>query len=488
MYFLSLNMRNSFASGDEHLSLAPREVRQRLQEPPPSYDPNDSYRSRSSSPRLSISKTAPEYVMRDEERYPTPVEENPGLQPYIAPFTPTPRSPVSSEIVSPIITSPLNKTESSTTSYEVGVEAQKTQSTPARKYYGLPRRIFFALVAGSVLLAITAITIGVVVALKLKAASETTRLPGLTSSGLFLDTSNTIWNSQIAYTNTTTGKVNFRLNNGSDTYAAEQAMNLTLVPATNAPMSMVSMLGTNGNIYLNLFYIYNSQIVLANISCELTSCTTIYNGVISRDVTYPVYKSSGLAAIYLGSKGFRVFYHNTDLYVSQLSMQGDGNWDHATTISGKAVSGSSISATEIGTGGTFAVFYVEDKSKNLYYTQYNRTFQAATSVSSTSSTAHWSSLTAFSTCWQPSSDTAYVFFTGSNKLVYKLASANITQSSPGPLDWGSETHDLSWVPSDAMREAIGAIAWDHEARFYRLVEGQMAQSQLSAGVWSAKFI
>ncbi|KAH8676479.1 hypothetical protein BGZ60DRAFT_513410 [Tricladium varicosporioides] len=463
-------MRNSFASGDERLSLAPREVRQRLQEPPPSYNPEDSFRSRGSSPRLSISKTAPEYVMRDEERYPTPVEENPGLHPYSVPVTPTPRTrtPVSSENVSPIMASPLHRIESITTGYEVGVEAQKIQPTPARKC--------------------CAITVGVVIVLKLKAESETTRLPGLTSSGLFLDTNSTIWNSQIAYTNTTTGKVNFRLNNGSDSYAAEQAMNLTIIPATNAPMSMVSMLGTNGNIYLNLFYIYNSQIVLANVSCELTSCTTIYNGVISHNVTYPVYKASGLAAVYLGSKGIRVFYHNTDLYVSQLSMQGDGNWDHGTTVSGKAVSGSSISATEIGTGGMFAVFYVEDKSKNLYYTQYNHTFQASTSVSSASSTAHWSSLTAFSTCWQPSSDTAYVFFTGSNKLVYKLSSANVTQSSPGPLDWGSEAHDLSWVPSDAMREAIGAIAWDHEARFYRLVEGQMAQSQLSAGVWSAKFI
>ena len=57
-----------------------------------------------------------------------------------------------------------------------------------------------------------------------------------------------------------------------------------------------------------------------------------------------------------------------------------------------------------------------------------------------------------------------------------------------PLDWGNTSHDLTWIPSDAMRAGIGAIAWEDEVRFYRLVGGQLAQSAMIDGVWSAKYI
>jgi hypothetical protein len=328
-----------------------------------------------------MSKAAPDYVMRDDERYPTPVEEHPGLHPYIAPFAPT--TPATDDTVSPIIISPvsrnLNRNQSNVQKFEV--EGSQKTPTSSRKCCGLRRQTFFFITAGMALLVISGIVVGVVVALKLKNDSETTRLPALTSSGLFIDTNNTIWNSQIAYVNTTSGKVAFRLNSGSDTFTAPQTMNLTIIPATDAPMSLVSILGTDNNIYLNLFYIYDTQIILANVSCAASICTTIFNGAISSDLSFPLYESSGLAALYLGAgKGFRIFYHNSDRYLTQLSSLGDG-WDHGATISGKAVSGSSISATEVGETGMITVFYVEDMSKELYYIQYNATWHGGTSYS-----------------------------------------------------------------------------------------------------------
>lgn len=349
---------------------------------------DDSYRL--SMPRLTthsaISKAVPEYVMRDDERYPTPVEEDPGLHPYTPPFSPA--TALSRDTLSPSTVSPIsrNLTAVATPSsplQKLEVEGNRKIRSPRQQCCGVRRRIFIVLVVGLALLVIVGIVVGVVVALKIKQASEdTTRLPALTSSGLFIGTNYTNWNSQIAYTNTTSGKVTFRLNSGAANFTAAQTMDLTIVPSISAPMSMVSMLGTDGNIYINLFYIYDSKIILANVSCDPatvpTACTTIYNDAISDGLSFPVYEYSGLAALYLGTRdlGFRVFYHNSDRYITQLSMDGRGMWDHGATVSGKAPSGSSISAAQVGNTSSLTLFYVDDKSKDLYYISYNKTWEA----------------------------------------------------------------------------------------------------------------
>jgi hypothetical protein len=324
---------------------------------------------------MSKSDAAPEYVMRDDERYPTPVEEHPGLHPYTPPNPPT--SAAIDDIVSPVtVVSPLSRNQTNLEDFQkLELEVGQKTRTPRRKCCGIRLSIFLALLAGLAVILIIGIMVGVVEGLKLKREAETSRLPALVASGVYIGTNDTKWNSQIAYSNTTSGKVTFLLNSGENNFTSPQTMNLTMVPASNAPMSIVSMYGTDGNIYLSLFYIYDSSIVLANVSCSLSVCTTIYNGAISKDITYPIYKTSGLAAVYLGSSGYRVFYHNTDRYLTELSTLGDGTWDHGTTIAGKAVAGSSISATEIGTSGMMAVLYVDDKSEDLYYIQYNATWQ-----------------------------------------------------------------------------------------------------------------
>lgn len=318
--------------------------------------------------------------MRDDERYPTLVEEHPGLHPYTPPVN-VPRAGLIDDIISPVTISPISRNQTNQENFQkLEPEASQEPRTPLRECCGIRRPIFFAALAGLVILAIIGLVAGVVEGLKLQKASETTRLPALISSGLYIGANETKWNSQVAYSNTTSGKVTFRLNSGEQNFTGQQTMNLSIVPASNAPMSMVSMLGTDGNIYISLFYIYDTKIVLANVSCSLAICTTIYNGAISDDITYPIYKTSGLAAVYLGSKsGYRVFYHNSDRYLTELSTLGDGSWDHGATISGKAVAGSSISATEIGTSGMMAVLYVEDKSEELYYIQYNATWQGGNS-------------------------------------------------------------------------------------------------------------
>ena len=356
---------------------------------------DDSYRL--SMPRLatqsSSSKAVPQYVMRDDERYPTPVEEDSGLHPYTPAFSPV--TAFSQDTISPATVSPISRnlttvTTSGSTLQKLEVEGNRRNQSPRRRCCGVRRRICIVLVVGLALLVIVGILVGVFVALKIKEASQnTTRLPALTSSGLFIGANDTNWNSQIAYINTTSGKVTFRLNSGAANFTAAQTMNLTIVPSISAPMSMVSMLGTDGNIYINLFYIDNSKIILANVSCDPatvpTACTTIFNDAISGDLSFPVYEYSGLAALYLGTPdlGFRVFYHNSDRYITQLSMNGRGFWDHGATVSGKAPSGSSISAAQVGNTSALTVFYVDDRSEDLYYISYNKTWEAGTPISST---------------------------------------------------------------------------------------------------------
>lgn len=346
--------------------LAPRE-QPRL--PPPSYSIDSSYRL--SIPRLSMSKTGPEYVMRDEERYPTPIEEDPGLHPYTS-SSPATASTIDT-IISPIILSPVSSNDEILQAVD---EVASLKVEKPRKNFSLRRRKRFLLVTGIALLLIIGSVVGIVVGLKLRKSSANIRLPALTSSGLYIGTNNTDWNTQISYMNTTSGEVNFKLSSGESNFTVAQTMNLTIIPATDAPMSMVSMLGTDGNIYLNLFYIADTSVILANLSCDSLTCTIISNAAISDKVSFPLYETSGLAALYLGSSlGFRVFYHNSDRYLTQLSSKSDGSWGHGTTISGKAVAGSAIAATEIGTSGMINVLYVEDKSEALYYVQYNATWQ-----------------------------------------------------------------------------------------------------------------
>lgn len=112
----------------------------------------------------------------------------------------------------------------------------------------------------------------------------------------------------------------------------------------------------------------------------------------------------------------------------------------------------------------------------------------ATPVSETT-VPEWDALTGFTSCWQPSNDTIFVYFTGSDKLIYAYEATNASDSGKSKLDWsGTLLHDLTWLPSDVEDASIGAIAWEDEVRFHRLVGGKLAQSAMIDGIWSAKYI
>ncbi|KAH8591209.1 hypothetical protein B0O99DRAFT_744636 [Bisporella sp. PMI_857] len=471
-------MANSYSSNDDKFTLVGEDE---IHAPP--YECH--------TPRSAVSSAgASKYVMADEERYPTVIDTQPGLHPYL------PADARSEETILPLDRSLVNLQKLS----------MAPPTAPVRKHFGIPRPIFLRLLAGFLAFVIISTIIGVVVGLKLKSKPRT-RLPAITSSGVFVgDGKNgTNWNMQLYYMNSTTGEVTFRLHTGGATWGAEQTMNLSIIPEVDASMTATSMAGSDGNVYLNLFYIKGTAIILANVSCTDTVCETVFNDAITKGVTFPLSRDSALDAVYLGSSdGFRVFYHNSDHYITQLGSFGDGLWDRGQTISGKALAGSSISAVAVGTEGDINVVYVDAKSKMLYNVQWDGRWGNPAPLTNVT-IPNWDPLAAMTLAWQPASDTLRAYFTDTHKFIQEFSGRNastadfaaiargdVAQNSTSGITtpgWTqSPIHDLTWLPSDALGAEIASVAWLDQVRFYRLIEGKLAESALAQGVWSAKFI
>ncbi len=336
--------------------------------PPPSYDygmeMTESPISIHAAPENSNNLPADKYIMRDEERYPTVVEIPTGLIPYEPP-------PGETSATSANTLSPLTRNLAALPSQKPEPE-ELPEKVPVRKIWGVPRRRFFMIATGLAVLAISAIIIGVAVGVVTK-NKHRKRYPAITASGVFTGANATSWHMHIVHTNITTGAVTLKSNNGTGSWSAEQSLNLSVVPAVDAPISATSVLGNDGTVYLNLFYIHDNNIVLANITCVAAACTTISNNVISNGITYPLHTNSAIDSVYINSTmGYRIFYHNSDKYITQLGSTGDGTWDHGSTISGKALSGSSICASVLGDSGGINVIYVDDKDKELYNVQFDQ--------------------------------------------------------------------------------------------------------------------
>lgn len=315
--------------------------------------------------------------MGDEERYPTPVETQPDLPPYFGQNRPA--SPRDNEALSQVSIylqhwPPSSRNDETLSQASINLHDLQKPPPPLpparRKCFGLPRPIFFFVIAVMFLVITVAIVVGVVIGLRLKSKSIA-RLPAITVSGVFAGENNTDWNMQLCYTNRTTSKLGLRFNTGSAGWGAEQSLNLSITPESDSPMAATSMLGNDGNVYLNLFYVKNAAIILANFTCVSTACTRVSNEAITKFATYSLSSDTSLAAVYVGPRqGYRVFYHNTDHYIVQLTSPGDGTWDRGQTISGKALAGSSIAAASIGTGGDIDVLYVDSSTQVLVNVQW----------------------------------------------------------------------------------------------------------------------
>ncbi|PBP24516.1 hypothetical protein BUE80_DR004597 [Diplocarpon rosae] len=440
------------------------------------------------------------YTMRDDERYPTVVEvEIPSGLIHYSPHE------GESSAASANTLSPLTRTLTTLTTQEP-VSKEMPGRKHIQKIWGLPRRRFFMIATGVGVLMLCATIVGVAVALTLKNKVRT-RYAAITASGVFVGEENAEWHMQLVRTNITDNTISLKSNNGTGSWSPDLPLDFTIVPALDAAMSVTSVLGTDGLIYVNLFYIHDNNIVLANITCDSASCTTLSNDIISKHITYPIHKESPLESVYIKSSGYRVFYHNTDRYITQLSSAGDGTWSYGAAISGKALSGSSISASVLGDSGNILMVFVDSKEKQLFNVIFDvpsARWRNPTPILS-APLDQWDPVAAITSNYMIGSDTLSVYFTGSDKLVYQLSATNastdaFSQITRGVLKPNSTTgtssvgwnpvpyRDLSWQPSDGVGAEISSLGWHSESRFFRLIGGDLAESVERNGVWSANYI
>ncbi|PVH78367.1 hypothetical protein DL98DRAFT_516843 [Cadophora sp. DSE1049] len=475
----------SYTVGDDKYAMAS----ERNRFAPPSYDygmeltESPMSINASPAPTYSIPPTVPEekYVMRDEERYPTVIEVPSGLIPYEP--GPGETSAASGTTMSPL-TRNLAALPANDQARSPNPENEPLpERAPVRTIFGMPRRRFFMIATGVGMLVLCAVIIGVAVGVTKSKSNK--KFPSITAAGVFAGANSTEWKMHVVHAKTGSDQVSMKFNNGTGEWSEKQTLNFTIIPKLDDPMTATSVLGNDGNLYLNIFYVHEENIVLANFSCPLS-------------------EDSGLESVYINSTaGYRIFYHNSDKYVTQLAGSGDGTWDHGQTISGKALKGSSITATVV--GGDIVVLYVDDKDKILYNVQAtDGRWRNPTPVLS-SALFKWKALAPISASYQSGTDILSVFYTGSDAFIYQLyatnastdAFAEITRgdlqasstSGISTAGWNTEPYrDLSWGPSDAAGAEIASLSWDNQSRFFRLIGGTLAESIEINGVWSADFI
>lgn len=230
------------------------------------------------------------------------------------------------------------------------------------------RKYFFFAIAGFAFLA--SIAIGLGIGLSKKQSSTPAQYPGLAVSGLFVKNV-TQWNMQLFYQERTSSTINYRISTNTIDYSAAQAITLSHAPTQNTPMAATSFDGTT---FHNLFYILNSEIVLANMTCppsSPTSCSTLTNTVMSKGLQNSVAEDSSIAAVFLGfgvNKGFRIFHHNTTHEVIELALMNGTKQE--TVITDAAVQGSSLAAVTFSTPGYIQVLYMNAKANTIFTVEY----------------------------------------------------------------------------------------------------------------------
>ncbi|CAG8955855.1 hypothetical protein HYFRA_00008703 [Hymenoscyphus fraxineus] len=437
---------------------------------------------------------AREYVMRDEERYPTVVIHS----------APELYSPLESVAISqpPVPDqSPLAPSGKG-----MGSFANEIPTATRRKICWIPRKTFF-LTVPAILLLVIGLSVGLGVWASSRSGNKKSSFPMITSSGTWTNSNKSTWYSQVYGTNRTTGKMMLSLSDESGKYRPAEPMNLTIQPPSNTPMAAVAKLGNDSVIYLSLFYIKDQEIITANVSCVPMICTLVSNEPIRGNLTFPIAGDSGLGVVYQAkSDSYHVFYQNKDRYITQLTNDDDGNWDHGRIISaGKSLAGSKIAVANIGTTGDMHLLYVDASTKMLFQVYNQQKSWRNPAPVSTSPFPQWDPSTSFTSTYVPALDSLRAYFVGSDRLIYELQGKNASSptfaaiargdlqpnetsgiSSPG---WKQELyHDLTWFESDTASCGITSSSWNDQIRFYRVIKNHLAVATFRDGVWSAKWV
>jgi hypothetical protein len=252
-----------------------------------------------------------------------------------------------------------------------GSKLEETSSGPApRRILGIRRRNFFINLTVITVLLLAFLGIGLDLALNKDNTIASSIYPGLAASSL----NTTQASVHVFYQNSITHAIQYRISVNESSFSPARTLELDEPLKTNISVAATSF-ESQGFIFHQIFYVMNSKIMLANISCPSTSpidCSIIEETVISTGTAHHVAKDSAIAAVYARegqTRNWRVFFHSDDYYLSQIKCT-HGVWDKEGLVVGnKAVPSSGISAVAFGTPLSIEVLYLDEVGNSIFAVQ-----------------------------------------------------------------------------------------------------------------------
>jgi hypothetical protein len=228
------------------------------------------------------------------------------------------------------------------------------------------KRNYLIILAISALFFLANITTSFTVGISKKQSSNPAPHPGLAVSGLSVKNVKQ-WNMQLVYQDLISSSIDYRISTNKVNYSAGPSHYCQ--SCTNPRLAATSFESPDGTTFPNVFYILNSQTVLANMTCPVltpASCSTLTN-------TGPQISSKpGCRRLLYCSciprfgvkKGFRIFCHNTNHEVTELALI--NGTERETMIASAAPQGTSLAAVTVSALGYMQVVYMDGKANTIF--------------------------------------------------------------------------------------------------------------------------
>jgi hypothetical protein len=273
-----------------------------------------------------------------------------------------------------------------------------------------------------------------------------------------------------------TGNINYRLYlSTKKAFQDPQRLGLTVAPLIGTAITSTTQYDSSTfSTFVNVFYLTGNStatnLAMANMTCVSTSasCKTTFNDIIAEDIKNPIHPSSTLAATWIPSGGgsWRIYYVNTDLYLSELGgAPGSTTWVSGV-IGGKASEGTSIAVLNQPPTG-LNVYYMDDSAQVTYLT-YKGDWSTPANLKPAGPLNATIPLAAV---YVPAVFTYQIFYLDTAGAMHSYSKVNATGS------WAAQTAK-SWAAADP-ETGISATAWGSQIRLFYWSKGKINQGAVS---------
>ncbi|RDW77809.1 hypothetical protein BP6252_05862 [Coleophoma cylindrospora] len=311
------------------------------------------------------------------------------------------------------------------------------------------------------------------------ATSSTTGSIGAIAASTFEDSSSSPY-IHLYYQLSNTSQIFYRVytgvTSGSSGWGPATELSLDIAPKDDTPLAAAAY--TDGSSsYLYLYYLDSSNnIIEAYLSGNLSSTELTLNQTttISASVTTAPHASTGLAAVYIGAYGWRVYYQNTDGYISELAK--GTSWNKGKVVGGLAYSGSPIAASFI-TIPQINLFYVEAVAAELYTLRYTGSWSTASALTKSDVSTWNGTSVSLASAGQNTTDLMRTYYIGNNNGIYEYYNTSATAWKTTP------DQSADWKSADSSAGGLAAVGWTANIRLYYAVSNQIVEAALTKTSW-----